>query len=74
MGDGRTRQHRPFVALLRASLTVTLSSGDRVRVIDLDVAGRVVAVIDGDPPLVIVDVHGDVDRLSLRPDSIEHLD
>lgn len=48
--------------------------GDRVRVLDLDVAGRVVDVIDGEPPLVIVDVHNDVDRLCVRTDSLEHLD
>lgn len=34
---------------------MTFSPGDRVRVIELDVAGRVAVVVAGNPPLLIVD-------------------
>ncbi len=54
--------------------SVTYCPGDRVRIVDLDVAGRVVDIIDGEPPLVIVDVHDSPDRLTVTPSGLEHLD
>lgn len=47
--------------------------GERVRVIDLDVAGTVVEVI-GEQDLVIVDLYDDVDRITVAPAGVEHLD
>ena len=47
--------------------------GERVRVIDLDVAGTVVEVI-GEQDLVIVDLYDSPDRLTVTPSGLEHLD
>ena len=47
--------------------------GDRVRVIDLDKAGRVVEIV-GDQALVVVDLHGQSDRITSRLANLEHLD
>lgn len=47
--------------------------GDRVRVKELDAAGRVVEII-GDQELVIVDLHDQIDRLGVDPTALEHLD
>lgn len=45
-------------------------AGDRVRVVDLDTPGRVVAVWDG---MVTVDLR-DGDRVSVAVESVEHVD
>ena len=40
---------------------------------DLDAAGVVVEVI-GDQQLIVVDLHGQADRLTALPANLEHLD
>ncbi|WP_270484827.1 hypothetical protein [Gordonia jacobaea] len=40
---------------------------------DLDAAGVVVEVI-GDQQLIVVDLHGQADRLTALPTNLEHLD
>ncbi|MFF0710125.1 MULTISPECIES: Smr/MutS family protein [Gordonia] len=57
----------------RRSETRTYRVGDRVRVIDIDAAG-VVAEVIGDQELVVVDLHGQSDRITSRPANLEHLD
>ena len=52
---------------------MTYRSGDRVRIVDLDVPGRVASVI-GAQELVVVDVHDSPDRLAVAPSGLEHLD
>lgn len=47
--------------------------GVRVRVIDLDKAGQVVEIV-GDQALMIIDLHGDADRVAAMPSNLEHLD
>lgn len=47
--------------------------GDRVRVIDLDKAGQLVEIV-GDQALMIIDLHGDADRVAAMPSNLEHLD
>ena len=53
--------------------SVTYRPGDRVRVVALDLAGRVVDII-GEQQLVVVDVHDSPDRLMVTPSGLEHLD
>lgn len=52
---------------------MTYRPGDRVRVVALDLAGRVVDII-GEQQLVVVDVHDSPDRLMVTPSGLEHLD
>ncbi|NDK90786.1 hypothetical protein GYA93_14515 [Gordonia desulfuricans] len=69
------RDHRVGGRRRAPQARVTYQVGDRVRVIELDTAGRVVDVLDDNSPaLVIVDLHGSDDRMCLMVDSIEHID
>lgn len=54
-------------------MTLSYRVGDHVRVIDLDSAG-VVAEVIGNQALVVVDLHGQEGRLTVRPANLEHLD
>lgn len=54
-------------------MAATYRVGNRVRVIDLDVAGTVREIL-GDQQLIIVDLHGQTDRITSLPANLEHLD
>ncbi len=54
-------------------MTPSYRVGDRVRVIDIDAPGAVVEVL-GDQALIIVDLHGQTDRIASQPANLEHLD
>lgn len=61
------------MAARACAVPMTFARGDRVRVVDVNAAGRVFDVI-GDQELIVVDLHQSPDRLIVAPRMLEYLD